>query len=148
METIIPEFGPRNEGISYTLRPGAYAIVHNEAGEVAVVQTSAGLYLPGGGIEGSESPEEALLRETVEECGMVVQIEGWLGMADQLITLEAKELFICKRGSYYTASIAGWNHEAACEDDHELIWLAPEEAAERLVHESQRYMVMEAGRKG
>jgi 8-oxo-dGTP diphosphatase len=147
MDTHIPEFGPRIEGVSYTLRPGAYAIVHNDAGEVAVIQTPAGLYLPGGGIEGNESPEEALLRETLEECGMVVQIERRLGMADQLISLTARGVFICKRGIYFTASVAEWNTEAICEADHELIWLAPDVAAERLVHESQRYMVMEAGGK-
>jgi 8-oxo-dGTP diphosphatase len=147
MDAIIPEFGSRIEGASYTLRPGAYAIIHNDAGEVAVIQTPAGLYLPGGGIEGRESPEEALLRETLEECGMVVRIERRLGMADQLISLTARQVFICKRGTYYIGSVAGWNHEAVCEADHELIWLAPEEAAERLVHESQRYMVVEAVRK-
>src|ERR1044071_7251963 len=114
MKIKIPEFGPRIEGVRYALRPGAYAIVHNDAAQVAVIRTPAGLYLPGGGIEGDESPEEALLREAQEECGMVVRIERLLGMADQLISLTAKSLFICKRGTFFTAAVAGWKYAAIC----------------------------------
>jgi 8-oxo-dGTP diphosphatase len=68
--TPIPEFGCPATGVEYILRPGGYAVIFSPDGEVAVVATSLGLALPGGGQQAGESPEDAAIRETREECGL------------------------------------------------------------------------------
>ena len=70
----VPSFGTRLPGVPYRPRPGAYALVFDAAGRVAVVHEDEGWYLPGGGLEPGESSEEALAREVVEECCCGVDI--------------------------------------------------------------------------
>jgi 8-oxo-dGTP pyrophosphatase MutT (NUDIX family) len=62
---------------------GVRGIVLNEAGEILLVQHSYGgrrWFLPGGGHRGSESPEEALVREMREETGLEVENTGLVGV--------------------------------------------------------------------
>ncbi|MBI1897436.1 MAG: NUDIX hydrolase [Acidobacteria bacterium] len=68
--THVPVFGTPVEGCPYVLRPSAYALVRNAAGELAVARTPRGCFLPGGGVETGESPEQAIEREAKEECGL------------------------------------------------------------------------------
>lgn len=51
----IPEFGDRLANVDYVERPGAYAIIHDGEGSIAVVETASGLHLPGGGLGDSEA---------------------------------------------------------------------------------------------
>ena len=64
-----------------------YAVVLDANGRVALVQENA-LYLPGGGIEGAESLEEALLREIREECGCGARVLRPLGAAVEFVETE------------------------------------------------------------
>lgn len=50
-----PVFGTPTTGCPYVVRPSAYALV-TRGGMVAVVHTSRACFLPGGGIEGAETP--------------------------------------------------------------------------------------------
>ncbi len=62
---------------------GVRGIVLNEQDELLLVQHSYGgrkWFLPGGGHRGSESPEEALVREMREETGLEVEITGLVGV--------------------------------------------------------------------
>lgn len=70
----MPVFGERVAGASYALRPSAYALIRNEFGQVAVVRTAQGVFLPGGGIEAGETPEQAVQREVLEECGLGIRL--------------------------------------------------------------------------
>jgi 8-oxo-dGTP pyrophosphatase MutT (NUDIX family) len=61
-------------------RLAAYAVVQSERGllatEYSALTAVAGRWgMPGGGIEPGEDPEEAVLREVVEETGQTVQLE-------------------------------------------------------------------------
>lgn len=58
------------------LAPAALAIVQNENGEVLLVKRCdlPVFVLPGGGIDPGESPEEAAIREVLEETGLVVSV--------------------------------------------------------------------------
>lgn len=63
---------------------GANTIVHRE-GRVLMVRLSYGpregcWALPGGLVEQDEMPEEAAIRETEEETGLVVELEGLLAV--------------------------------------------------------------------
>jgi 8-oxo-dGTP pyrophosphatase MutT (NUDIX family) len=61
---------------------GAAAFVFDDSGRVLVVKENYGRYrwsLPGGAIEEGESPEEACVRETLEETGAAVRIDHLIG---------------------------------------------------------------------
>src|SRR5262245_26303935 len=66
--SITPVFGALTAGCPRVLRPSAYAVIENELGLFAVVVTPGGCFLPGGGLENLETPEEAIGREVLEEC--------------------------------------------------------------------------------
>lgn len=72
------------------LRLGARGIVLREDGKIAVFNKSNKneYKLPGGGIEGDEKPEEAFLREVLEETGCKVEIIKELGTTEEYKTLD------------------------------------------------------------
>jgi hypothetical protein len=70
VQTEFPQFGERIAGNNYTYRPGAYAVVFDADQRVAVVKNKYGYYfLLAGGAEPSETMEETLHREVLEESG-------------------------------------------------------------------------------
>jgi 8-oxo-dGTP diphosphatase len=133
------EFGARVPGAAYRDRPGAYVIVQGPTGDVAVVATDGGLFLPGGGLDAGETMEEAAIREVDEECGFGIQLLAGVGTADELVFAAAKGMHFRKRCSFFTARLLsqGGPHEA----DHEVVWMAPADAVARLTHASQRWAV-------
>ncbi len=58
----VPEFGTKQVGIDYIARPGVYAVIENNDRQIAVIETSNGYFLPGGGIDTGESVVDALKR--------------------------------------------------------------------------------------
>ena len=76
-------FGVADRCARYTEREAAYAVVLDVDRRAAVVHGRSGMFLPGGGIEAGESPADALLRESLEECGRPLQVIGRIGEAIQ-----------------------------------------------------------------
>ena len=77
-------FGKRNDNLEYRSRNGAYAVIQNESGQFLCVEDQdRNLYLIGGGIEADETPEEALIRESVEETGYKINIVKKIGKAEK-----------------------------------------------------------------
>ena len=142
MDENIPEFGERVAGADYVIRSGGYAVVQNDAGEIAVVRTPKGYFLPGGGQEPGETLERAAIRETLEECGLQIEITGSLGMADELVFKASQNTYYRKRCAFFTARVVGQigNGEA----DHQLLWMASDKAASTLSHQSQVWAVSRA----
>ena len=136
----IPEFGASVSGVDYILRPGGYLIVRNSQGEIAVVSTPQGFFLPGGGQNNRESPAQAALREANEECGLRVELGEMLGMADELVFAAAETKYYRKRCVFFSAEFVRCEDDG--EDDHQLIWLKSEEAVTLLSHKSQAWAVM------
>jgi 8-oxo-dGTP diphosphatase len=69
---MIRRYGdPKIKGISYTLRPGAYAILPLNGSLLLTHQAAPTpeFQLPGGGIDNGESSMAALHREVIEETG-------------------------------------------------------------------------------
>jgi ADP-ribose pyrophosphatase YjhB (NUDIX family) len=61
---------------------GAFAIIFDDSSRVLLChRTDQDLWnLPGGGVEAHESPWDAVIREVMEEVGLVVRVERLLGI--------------------------------------------------------------------
>src|SRR5687768_10416732 len=73
----VPAFGNPVSQYPTVVRPSAYAIIADARGNLAVVRTPGGTYLPGGGQADAEAPEAAVVREAREECGLCVRVGPW-----------------------------------------------------------------------
>lgn len=136
-------FGEKIEGMAYRCRPGAYALIFNTDGLVAVIRTPRGYFLPGGGIEPGETPEEALARELCEETGFGVIIEKQLAEGvNYVITLRTHEPVMI-HGRFFLAQI-GPGCGGPVEADHELAWVPPAEAEKMLLSRMQSWAVRTA----
>jgi 8-oxo-dGTP pyrophosphatase MutT (NUDIX family) len=69
-------------GNDLILSPSVGAVIHNHEGELLLQEKSSGeaWSLPAGGIELGESPQEAIIREVMEETGYAVRIHAILGV--------------------------------------------------------------------
>ena len=115
------------------LRLGARGIVIREDGKIAVFNKSNKneYKLPGGGLEGEEEPEEAFLREVLEETGCEVDIIECLGMTE-----EYKSLNNFKQISYvFVGKVLNNTRqlnltEKEKDEGAKLLWETPERALE------------------
>ena len=106
---------------------------------MAVVRAIDGIFLPGGGLEDGESPEEAVAREALEECGLVVRVGACVSRLVQFV-VTAEGHGVGKRCAFFDARIERENR-AAMLPGHETLWLGPARAAQILKHESQMWAV-------
>ena len=141
---MIREFGSAAPNVDYVLRPGGYAAILDAAKNVAVVFTPQGLALPGGGQENAETPQDAAIRETREECGLRIILGQCIGVADELVFSRDENTYYQKRCTFFLAEVLETVGAGEC--DHELQWLPSEIAMATLTHESQRWAVAEACR--
>ena len=114
----------------------------NNDQQVAIVETPLGCFLPGGGAQAGESPEAALTREVLEECGCVAEIIRPLGRATEYVFAEGEGYF-AKQCSFFLANL-GEPVRRPVDPDHRLTWLAVPTAKARLVHDSQAWAVSQA----
>ncbi len=141
----IREFGTAVPGQTYVLRLGSYSIAR-QADRVAIVLAPGGAYLPGGAQQPGESPEQAAVREALEECGLRIQLGRCIGVADELVYADKEQTYFRKRCTFFTAEVMDFDSSRAIEPDHQLVWLPPAEALAKLRHESQRWALQEAER--
>lgn len=140
--SIVPmiEFGERDPSATYVVRPGAYAIMQDDRGHVAIVVTPTGGFLPGGGREPDESFEQTLIRELQEECGLHIAVLERLGSAVQLVHSQREGMHFRKECIFFRVTALG-STGTATEPDHELLWLDRPQAIEQLTHASNRWAV-------
>jgi 8-oxo-dGTP diphosphatase len=141
-----PIFGVRIGGEAWGVRPSAYGVVEDGHGRLAVVRTPEGVFLPGGGQEAGETPERAIEREVMEECGLGVQLGLWTTRAVQLIYSKQERAHFEKLSTFIAAVVEG-PAGIPTEKDHELVWADPETAAQLLSHESHRWAVRQWRRR-
>ncbi len=69
-------------GTDLLLCPGVAAVIHNAEGQILLQEKASGegWSLPAGTIELGEAPEEAVMREVMEETGFPVLIDRILGV--------------------------------------------------------------------
>lgn len=122
-----------------TVRPSAYAVVANDAGEIAIVQGLEGVMLPGGGIDPGESPEDAAIRETAEECACRIAIAGQLGSAVQFVRSQREATTFEKRSTFVSARLVADLDDAIPE--HPTDWLTPDGAMKAVTYESHEWAI-------
>jgi 8-oxo-dGTP diphosphatase len=136
----IPVFGERLPGVKHIKRPGAYALIFDAQRRLAVIQTRRGCFLPGGGIQAGESPEEGLRREIREECGLEILILSKLGESlDYLYASQDRQYFEI-HSQYYLAE-AGATTGSPSEEGQVLVWLPVEAAIAQLQRPGQAWAV-------
>lgn len=125
----------------YIKRPGAYGIFKNVNNLIALIKTKKGYFLPGGGIENGESPDECLKRECLEEIG--AEISELDNFAHGTYHFYSTTLNVNMKieGYFFTCKIDKFL-ETKTEDDHELIWMKTEEAISLLYLDNQREAVI------
>ncbi len=142
-EAHLPAFGEPEPGRAYRDRPGAYGIIFDTAGRVACCDVGGRVFLPGGGLHGTESPAEALVREVREETGWVVEPIREVGRAVQVVWAQPENEGYRKIGTFFEARIVGTS-DGKVEDDHDPVWLATFVATDRLEEEFQRWALRRA----
>lgn len=136
----LPTFGTRDEARAYTPRPGAYGFVVDRDGLLAVVRSQDGCFLPGGGLESAETPEQAVVREGLEECGLLLGVGRCVTRAVQFSYSQEDRAWYEKRCWFFTTTTLGRHAERQL-PGHEVLWLATADAIAALAHESQRWAV-------
>jgi 8-oxo-dGTP diphosphatase len=137
---MTPTFGTRKPGTEYTDRRAAYVVVLN--GEsVAAVCHKGKCFLPGGGCEDGESPEDTLAREAREELGVQLKIIHKLGEAVQYFySPDAGEHF----KSHASFHLAEFGEPAGEKGKYEVTWVPLTELEESFFHEFQIWAVRKA----
>jgi len=140
MAEIPIQFGEFDAAADYVLRPGGYCVVRTSEGQIAIVRASGCFYLPGGGQEHRETPEQAAAREVLEECGLQVRITERIGVADELVYAAAERTHFRKRCTFFRAELLS-EGTASREPDHQLSWVDMKQAMSLLAHASQKWAV-------
>src|SRR5438093_1030742 len=96
----IPTFGKADPGVQYIDRPGAYAYMTNKHNELALLQTSWGTFLPGGGMDPGETEIAALTRELFEEMGVKVVKADLVCRANQYLFSRHYQKHFRKMGAF------------------------------------------------
>ena len=136
-------FGELLDGVFYKERKGAYGIAINELNQVAVIQMPHGDFLPGGGIESSETEEECLKRELIEETGYEININELICKGMQYGYGPKSQKYLKSVGSFYMIEFKN-NTGQKSELDHELVWKDREDLKKSIRIEYQYWAINEA----
>lgn len=141
---IQPTFGSKKENQDYILRPSCYAVIFNEHyTKIAIIKKGPRYFLPGGGMENSETKELCLCRELAEELGWHIEIQHYIGNAEQYFYAENEHTYYINDGYFYICKKLETENTTS-EQDHILQWLPPSQAQKLLVHEHQQWAVKQA----
>jgi 8-oxo-dGTP diphosphatase len=120
-------FGTQVDGHTYHARRAVYAVIPDSAGRVAAVCYRGHLFLPGGGIEGGETPEQALMREVAEECAQRLQIVEKLGEALQYFYASSDGKYFAMHAIFYAGAFLGHMPGQAALP---FVWVLPDAKAQ------------------
>ena len=134
------QFGLPVSGALYVDRPGAYGIAVNGEGSILAVTVEGTYALPGGGLEPSETPEEGLMREFLEETGYRIRILQPLGTARQYVFAQAEQIYFNKLCHFFQVALIG-HRGPVSETDHLPQWLHCDQAADALEEEAHGWAV-------
>ncbi|MBO6512140.1 MAG: NUDIX hydrolase [Roseibium sp.] len=138
---MIPRFGaPPRADVTYTLRPGAYAVLSRGA-HLLVTHQAAPIpefQLPGGGIDPGESPIVALTREVFEETGYRISKPRRLGAFRRFTFMPEYDLWAEKLCTIYHATPT-LRIGSPAEAGHTAVWMDARTALTQLANDGDRY---------
>lgn len=132
-------FGQK-ENADYIDRKGAY-IIAADKNKIAVVKTTKGLFLLGGGIEENETDTEAIIRECLEEVGYIATVDRFICSAETYERHPTLGYFHPVQ-KYYIGTLSVKENENT-EENHQLIWADYEELKGKLLVEMQNWALDE-----
>jgi 8-oxo-dGTP diphosphatase len=97
------------------------------------------VFLPGGGIEAGEGADQAIQREAIEECGLILRTGTSKLTAVEIVYSSDEDTCFEKQSTFLEADIVGFCSPS--EGGHELVWLSIDQAIETLSPESHRWAV-------
>lgn len=136
------EFGKKIPDVYYRRREAVYAVVIEKNKKVAIIVQNGKGFLPGGGLEVGEEHHTALKRECMEETGFIFKLNQYVGQAEQYFQTRQGE-YLMNNGYFYTGSFGEFVSQPL-DDDHELLWMEIDDAADILFHSSHVWAVKKA----
>lgn len=133
-------FGAPINGIDYIKRLCAYGVILNEKNQVALALCNGDYFLPGGGIEGDESPQECIARECIEELALGVKATDFICNGDLYSQSFKTGKFYHSIGQFYITKLIKQMNQPS-EEDHVLVWMDAEDAISKLQLPSQSWAV-------
>lgn len=136
------QFGRADPGVAYLERHATFGILVRD-GRIATVRVTRDVPyhdLPGGAVEGGETEEQALVREFREETGLTIRPLERLLDAGQYFR-KSDGAPVNNFGGLWTVELVSHDPASKVEDDHELVWLAPDEALKSLRHDAHAWAV-------
>lgn len=137
------QFGTPDPALTYVDRPTAFGLVFHD-GKLACVRVDRGegsyYDLPGGAVDGDETEQQALIREFVEETGMIIRPVARIAEAAQLFRRSTGEP-LNNRGGFWVAEQVSLDPATKVEADHDLVWLHPHTALNDLRHDAHAWAV-------
>jgi len=120
-----PVFGAAPVGVVCYPRRAAYAVISNSHGGVAAIRAAlldgtSKYWLPGGGMQPTESPEEAVVREVREELGRDIYMLGRVGQAVQFFYAATEDRWYEMTAIFIRAR---FENEGAGSGEYQLHWL-------------------------
>lgn len=130
------------ENEKYTKRVATYGLIKNAKDQIAIIRTSTGFFLPGGGAEDDEKFENCVRRECIEEVGMQVKVGQKLGVCSFYFYSTKMNYYMLSEGHFYECFYKKML-DVENEHDHSLIWLDHEDAVKKLYLRNQKFAVEE-----
>ena len=137
-------FGTQVDGHTYHARRAVYAVIPDSDGRVAAVRSRENLFLPGGGIEGGEIPEQALVREVAEECAQRLHIAEKIGEALQYFYASSEDKYFAMHAIFYAGVFLGQIPGQAALP---FVWVLPDAKAQ-FFHASHLWAAQSLRREG
>ncbi len=134
----LPQFGQRVEGVDYLERPSVYGLARDMNGFILACRRTNRTVLPGGGIDGNESLENALAREIAEETGHRITSASPLCRAWQYHTYRIDKPPANKLCHFFVVEVQH-DPEILPEIDHLAVWSSPRALITALTFASHRW---------
>lgn len=133
-------FESRKPDIDYGKRICAYLIAFDNEGRIPVVSVPRGYFLLGGGVEEGESHMDAIKRECIEEVGRDAYVGDIVCMAERFHYMARFKREMQVVAYFYKGELLDKIAEPS-EQNHDLVWLTPDECISQLFLVHQRWAV-------